>query len=177
MIPWQGNSARLAWLPWAFALACFGVGLLIGLDVLHCLLLSAACLAVGALPPAGSAGIRSPWPALPYGRRDGARRDVSTLTWTLMNREGQFSSKGTLRVRAVLLEALRLRGIDPATTSGAARTAQLLGEDVAQWLAPPDQAQPHQAPPDQSPPDPDRLAEALTALGLTAPDPTKKGTP
>lgn len=145
---------RAMWLPGLIALALLGLGLLIGLDLVHCLLLSAACLAIGALPPAGAAGIRSPWPPLPYGRRDGARRDVSTLTWTLMSREGGLSSKGRQRVHAVLHEALRLQGIDPDTTAGARRAESLLGREVAAWLADPG----------SRPLDPVQLSTALSAL-------------
>lgn len=157
----EPHRRRMTWVPWLLAVVLLALGLLIGLDLLHCLLLAVACLAVSALVRAAGAGTGSPWPALPYGRRDGARRDVSTLTWTLMNRQGLLSGRGRERVAAVLREGLRLRGIDPATSSGRARARALLGT-VGDWLADPScQA-----------PGPAELDVALTALE-TAPDPQR----
>ncbi|HLR27684.1 MAG TPA: hypothetical protein VK086_03245 [Ruania sp.] len=152
---------RALWLPGIIALVLLGLGLLIGLDLAHSLLLGAACLAVGVLPSLGAGGIRSRWPALPYGRRDGARRDVSTLTWTLMSREGRLSSKGRQRVHAVVQDALRQRGIDAGTAAGTARAESLLGREVTGWLADPD----------SRPLDPAQLSSALAALESTSPAP------
>jgi len=155
------HHLRALWLPGIIALVLLGLGLLIGLDLAHSLLLGVACLAVGVLPSLGAAGIRSPWPSLPYGRRDGARRDVSTLTWTLMSREGRLSSKGRQRVLTVVQDALRQRGIDTGTVAGAARAESLLGREVTGWLADPD----------SRPLDPARLSAALAALESTSPAP------
>src|SRR5690625_7838344 len=100
----RGCSPRLA------AVAGPALALLIGTDLPHSLLiggtLAAAPLVVRALP----FGSRATWPVLPYGRRDGARRDVSSLTWTMIDRGGGISSTGERRLRTVLTAALELRG-------------------------------------------------------------------
>lgn len=153
----MAHRTRPVWLSSVIALIVVGLGLMVGLDPAHCLILGASTLLIFLLTQAGSTGIRSPWPRLPYGRRDGARRDVSTLTWTLIDRHGRLSSRGAHRVHTVLHEALRLRDIDPATPPGSAHAEALLGRGVARWLADPDAA----------PPAPELLGAALTTLART----------
>lgn len=136
----QARTSTFArrWSPLLAAVAGPGLALLVGTDLPHALLiggtLATATLVVRALP----FGSRATWPVLPYGRRDGARRDVSSLTWTMIDRSGQISSTGEQRLRAVLTAALELRGTDVTTTAGRERASTLVGADVARWLTDPE---------------------------------------
>jgi len=170
--PPQFRQARTSafvrrWSPLLVAIAGPALALLIGTDLPHALLiggtLAAATLVVRALP----FGSRAAWPVLPYGRRDGARRDVSSLTWTMIDRGGAISSTGERRLRTVLSDALELRGLDLTTPRGREQAETVVGADVARWLTDPE----------AHAPDP-RAVRRIIARVQHADQPTRtKGTP
>lgn len=108
----------------------------IGVDLPRALLLSACVAAVALLTGWLPFAARSPWPVLPYGRRDGARRDVSSLTWMLASR-GHLSTTGADRLHRTLAGVLEL------TEHQRRRTAEdIFGPKIAQWLSAPEQVPP-----------------------------------
>ncbi|MBK5248423.1 MAG: hypothetical protein JJE50_03165 [Actinomycetales bacterium] len=81
-------------------------------------------------------GDRVLWPRLPYGRHDGARREVSSLSWTLYGR-GQVTPFGQRRLREVALAAFDHAGVDLATAQGRSHAEQLLGRRLLLFLLDP----------------------------------------
>ena len=126
------------WAPVAAAIVTPVFALLIGADLPHALLLGGVLVVATLVSKALPYGSRAAWPVLPYGRRAGARRDVSSLTWTMIDRSGSISSTGEQRLHAVLTAALELRGVDLAATKGREQAAAIVGPGVAHWLTDPD---------------------------------------
>lgn len=152
------------WGALAGAVAATVLALLVGTDLAHALLIGSALAAAALVTRALPLGSRASWPVLPYGRRDGARRDVSSLTWTMIDRNGVISSTGEARLRTVLTSALELRGVDLAAPSGRAQAATVVGDQVARWLTDTDAPTP----------DPRTVRRVLTGM-LQTDDPTTKG--
>ncbi|WP_148239383.1 hypothetical protein [Ruania zhangjianzhongii] len=126
------------WAPLAAAIVTPLFALLIGADLPHALLLGGGLVIATLVSRALPYGNRAAWPVLPYGRRAGARRDVSSLTWTMIDRSGSISSTGEQRLRTVLTAALELRGVDLDSTSGREQAAAVVGSGVARWLSDPE---------------------------------------
>lgn len=126
------------WAPVAAAIVTPAFALLIGADLPHALLLGGVLVVATLVSKALPYGSRAAWPVLPYGRRAGARRDVSSLTWTMVDRSGSISSSGEQRLRTVLTEALELRGVDLDSTDGREQAAGVVGAGVARWLTDPE---------------------------------------
>ena len=126
------------WAPLAAAIVTPLFALLIGADLPHALLLGGGLVVATLVSKALPYGNRAAWPVLPYGRRAGARRDVSSLTWTMIDRSGSISSTGEQRLRRVLTDALELRGVDLHSTGGRDQAAAVVGSGVAGWLTDPD---------------------------------------
>lgn len=126
------------WAPLAAAILTPLFALLIGTDLAHALLLGGALVVATLVSKALPYGNRAAWPVLPYGRRAGARRDVSSLTWTMIDRSGSLSSTGEQRLRTVLTAELELRGVDLGSAGGREQAATVVGGGVAGWLTDPD---------------------------------------
>lgn len=119
---------RTHWWPWLLlglivAIVCY----LPGLDLAHSLLLGMAVAVAPLLVKAFEEGSRTLWPPLPFNRRDGVRREVSALQWSLAAGKEE---KIAQRVRAALLAGLAARGITPAQSLPQA----LASARVAAWL-------------------------------------------
>ncbi|UFU05549.1 hypothetical protein [Ruania halotolerans] len=156
-----------AWYPYLGAAALGILAWAVGLSVPHATLLTGAAVALTLVTSVLGFGDRSTWPVLPYGRRDGARRDVSGLTWTMLNRGGGLSEAGARRLHLALTESLRLEG----TGATSARASDLFGPHVARWLAEPPGPHNPTAPPDRATA---RRAMSTAATLLRTP-PTRKG--
>ncbi len=154
------------WSPLAAAIAAPALALLIGTDLPHALLIGGTLAVATLVLRAPQLGSRATWPVLPYGRRDGARRDVSSLTWTMIDRGGAISSSGERRLRSVLTDALELRGVDLTTAAGREQATDLVGAGVTRWLTDP-----------HSPaPDPRAVRRILPRVLETTPPTRTKGT-
>lgn len=96
-----------------------------------CLALVSACARVAGIP----SWVR--FPRLPYNRRDGARRDVSTLSWSLYGQGRNLNERALLRLHRAGVGACRHAGIDLDGADGQALAADLLGTETARFLRDP----------------------------------------
>lgn len=87
-------------------------------------------------------GQRVALPRLPFDRRDGARTDVSSLSWALYRADG-VTPYAQRRIREVYRTGLADAGIDVDTPLGAERAAAILGQQVTTFVT-----DPHAPPPD-----------------------------
>src|SRR5699024_9741798 len=97
-----------------------------------CLLLAAAFLPLTEVPT----WVR--FPRLPYARRDGIRREVSTLSWALYGQGSSLRPPAVRRLHSAGLRACRHAGIDPASAVGRARAREVLGEETLAFLDDPE---------------------------------------
>ncbi|HLS13289.1 MAG TPA: hypothetical protein VK095_02130 [Beutenbergiaceae bacterium] len=104
-----------------------GYAVLLGL----CLALVSACARAADVP----SWVR--FPRLPYNRRDGARRDVSTLSWSLYGQGRNLNERALLRLHRAGVAACRHAGVDLDDDEGRARAADLLGTQTADFLLDP----------------------------------------
>ncbi|MGW6227253.1 hypothetical protein ACWFQT_09070 [Cellulosimicrobium cellulans] len=75
------------------------------------------------------------WPRVPDVRRDGNRRDVSDLGWSVLGRDGRVTVTAARRVRRLTEHRLTRRGIDDLADPGAAAdVARLLGPRAARTV-------------------------------------------
>jgi hypothetical protein len=98
-------------------------------------------------------GQRVSLPRLPFDRRDGARTEVSSLSWSLYGSDG-ISTDAQRHLRKVCLTALDEAGIDLATDTGRERAAALLGSPSTAFLV------------DGTAPPPDARAVRATVIAL-----------
>ncbi|MGN7701267.1 hypothetical protein [Cellulosimicrobium sp. 22601] len=120
----------------ATAAVGFGVVLvLLGSSPAHALMLTALGVAGVVLwHRTGYAG-DTVWPRVPDVRRDGNRRDVSDLGWSVLGRDGRVTVGAARRVRHLTERRLARHGIDDLADPGAANdVARLLGPRVARTV-------------------------------------------
>lgn len=129
---------RARW--WAVAGIAVGIAVimvLIGSDLPHAvlggMLLVVAVIVVVNL----GLGQRVSLPRLPFDRRDGARTEVSALSWALYGTEG-VSTQAARTLRQVCRDGLTEAGIDVETPSGVGRSTELLGEPLTTFLVDPE---------------------------------------
>lgn len=99
----------------------------------------AVAIAILALPQM-FAGERLELPAVPFDSRDGARREVSSLTWSLLARTG-VSTQARLQLQRLAGATLADAGVDPSTPDGARQARQILGASADDF-----RRNPHDAP-------------------------------
>lgn len=75
-------------------------------------------------------------PRLPFGRRDGTRTEVSSLSWSLYS-AGGVTYQGQQHLRRVCLAALAEAGIDLEQPNGPDRARIALGSAVAELVIDP----------------------------------------
>jgi len=88
----------------------------LGLDLPHATALTVALLLALVLSPRIDPGHDPQHHALPDTNRDGARRDLSDLTWAMHGSHGRVSERAHRRVRALAATALADEGIDLHST-------------------------------------------------------------
>ncbi|QJW36794.1 hypothetical protein [Cellulosimicrobium protaetiae] len=160
------------------ALVAVGLGTaltLIGSSPAHTLMLTALGIAGVLLwHRTGYAG-DTVWPRLPAVRRDGNRRDVSDLGWSVLGRDGRVTATAARRVRHLTERRLAHHGIDDlADPDAATDVAGLLGPRAARTV--------HDLVTDGRLPTPTELDTWLTAFDRldqtpTTPDRPDGGTP
>ncbi|MBE7700372.1 hypothetical protein H9623_08650 [Oerskovia sp. Sa1BUA8] len=120
-------------LPHAALLGTAGLLLaLLGLDLPHTLALTTSALVLLVLYRRTDPGYDAEHHALPDVNRDGARRDLSELTWAMHGSHGRVSERAHRRVRALAATALADEGIDLFSTdpAQAEAAAERLGPTV-----------------------------------------------
>jgi hypothetical protein len=76
------------------------------------------------------------WPRIPDVRRDGNRRDVSDLGWSVLGRDGRVTVTAARRVRRLTERRLAHAGTDDLADPGAAtEVARLLGPRAARTVS------------------------------------------
>ena len=115
-----------------------------GADLAHALLAGLAGAVVVVVLRSMPLGEHVMFPRLPFAAHEGARRDVSSLSWTLYGRGGMTVS-GQRRLRRVALDALDHAGIDVTTAPGRAEAERLLGRGLLTFLLDPDPSRPPDA--------------------------------
>ena len=86
-------------------------------------------------------GQRVALPRLPFGRRDGARTEVSSLSWSLYGTEG-ITYHGQQHLRRVCTNALTEAGVDLDAPDGPERARALLGPRITDFLLDPESLPP-----------------------------------
>lgn len=118
-------------------LSAIGVALVaywLGVSPRHAVLMCLGLVLVGVC--AAMTGIPS-WlrfPLLPYNRQDGARREVSNLTWSLYGDHGGLARPAVRRLHSAAMRAAHHAGIDLESTSGRARAQSALGTPLLAFL-------------------------------------------
>lgn len=112
----------------ALAAGVFGLLLVVGLDLTHCVLLAvgaAVLLQLRRLPDAAD----EPWPEHEEGRTDaGARREVDRLSWGLHGFESRVDRRSLAHLRGIAARRLQRRGVDLEDPADADRARALLGD-------------------------------------------------
>lgn len=75
-------------------------------------------------------------PRLPFGRRDGTRTEVSSLSWSLYS-SGGITHQGQQHLRRICTTALGEAGVDLSAPRGRERARELLGGAVTTFLVDP----------------------------------------
>lgn len=128
------------WWVWATAVSV-GVAVLtwwLGLGLAHAVLLAPAialafaCIQVAGLPST------SRFPRLPYNRRDGTRRDVSSLSWSLYGNDRSLNDPAVRRLWTAGQRSCQHAGLDLDTPAGRDRAGELLGDSAIAFLDDPD---------------------------------------
>lgn len=141
-------------------LAAAGAGVLIaallgviGIDLPHAVLAGVLWLVGVVVVIHLDAGQRVALPRLPFDRRDGARTEVSSLSWSLYGPDG-ISPEAQHHLRRVCRTALDEAGIDIGTDTGRERATALLGSPITAFLV------------DDTAPPPDVHAVRATVIAL-----------
>ena len=118
--------------------------------------------------------IRHPhWPRVPTGSRDGARDQISALSWAFMTRDETISARGLQAVRQVASTRLALHGVDLDDPAQEPAARALLGDASYDLLR-----SPHTATMAQVGRCIDRLAEITpTRTPSPTPSPSQPRTP
>lgn len=137
-----GNAAAAEarrWWIWTAtgALALVVLAWWLGLAIPHALLLGLCLALVSACARATGIPTWVRFPRLPYNRRDGARRDVSTLSWSLYGQGRNLNERALGRLHRAGLQACRHAGIDLDSATDRDHLADLLGEPALQFLVDP----------------------------------------
>ncbi|MFF3063680.1 hypothetical protein ACFVQ3_03905 [Oerskovia sp. NPDC057915] len=115
----------------------------LGLDLPHAIALTVALLIALVLARRTDAGHDPQHHALPDTNRDGARRDLSDLTWAMHGSHGRVSERAHQRVRALAATALAGEGIDLRSTdpdqvrAASARLGEQVHRQMTSDLRPP----------------------------------------
>lgn len=104
--------------PFAVGAGVAVVLLLIGLEPVGALALAGVAVVVVSVWRVLDTGARAPWPQPRTEESDGVRRDVASLSWTFVGREGRVSEAAVRQLRGVADR--RLARVDAAVPGGVA---------------------------------------------------------
>ena len=106
----------------------------IGLSGRHSVLLVVCLLLVAAVSPIVGVPAWIQFRRLPYQRRDGTRREVSTLSWALYGKNAALREPALRRLHSAGMRACRHAGVDLDSAPGRRRAAAILGPDALAFL-------------------------------------------
>lgn len=106
----------------------------IGLSGRHSVLLGVSLLLISAAIPISGVPAVVRFRRLPYQSRDGARREVSTLSWAIYGNRSTLREPAVRRLHSAGVRACRHAGVDLESGPGRERASQVLGEDVVAFL-------------------------------------------
>lgn len=106
----------------------------LGLSGRYTVLLAVSLLLVVALIPTIGVPGRVGFARLPYQRRDGARREVSSLSWMLYGDQTTLRGPAVHRLHAAGRRACGHAGIDLDSAAGRRHAAEVLGAEVLAFL-------------------------------------------
>lgn len=134
-----GTTGRRRWI-WMTA-ACLAIAALtwwLGLSLSHVALLVLSLALIFVCTQAAGLPSSSHFPRLPYNRRDGTRRDVSSLSWSLYGNDRALNDPAVRRLWTVGQRACHHAGIDFGSAAGRGRAEELLGPSALAFLDDPD---------------------------------------
>ena len=105
--------------PPAVAVAVGLVALLVGLRAVDALLAALVVLGAGLVAVTARAGDHVPWPVHDPAPTDGARPEISALTWSFTGRDGRVTEAAVRRLRGVALHRLARAGLHGVVLTGA----------------------------------------------------------
>lgn len=117
--------------------ALAGILVALGFRLVHALIGAAVGVLVVAVLAQLDHGEHVALPKLPYERRDGARTEVSSLSWSLTGRTG-VTLPAQRRLRQACVQSLREQGVDVETPAGRDQARTLLGQGVVEFVLDPD---------------------------------------
>lgn len=119
------------------ALAIGLVAYWIGLSAVHTVLLVICLLLIASASPITGVPVWMQFRRLPYDRKDGARREVSNLSWALYGDRRTLARPAVVRVHRSGVRACAHAGIDLDTGHGRERARDELGADALDFLTDP----------------------------------------
>ena len=165
---WWAVAGRPAARPMLAGLAVTLVGATVGLYPADALLVGAVTAVVVALSLTATVGEEYLWPEDRYEAVDGTRREIATLTWAFVGREGKVSEAAVRQLRAVARRRFARHGLALDETlqgdpTHAARAQELVGERAWRVLSAPGGWMPTQ----------NEVAHCVRALEQIHPDPAR----
>lgn len=125
-----------------------------GLHAQYAAMLGVSLLLVAAVVPIAGVPATIQFRRLPYASRDGTRREVSTLTWSLYGNRSTLREPAVRRLHQAGIRACRHAGLDLGSPDGRSRAHDLLGSRTLAFLDDPQ----------TEPVDADRMRAHLTAF-------------
>lgn len=105
-----------------------------GTDLAHTVMALVAAVAVTVMV-VGQQDPRSPrWPRAESEAKDGARDDISALSWSFLSRDDAVTQRAVRAVRAATLTRLGLHGIDLDDPEQAAAARTFLGDEAYNFV-------------------------------------------
>jgi hypothetical protein len=130
------SRRAVRWWTLVAAVVVSGVVVLMGFDVAHGLVAGLTLALVVLLVAHLDLGERVELPRLPYDNRDGARSEVSSISWSLLGRDG-VTAEGQQHLRRLVRASLTEAGVDVDTAPGRVRAEELLGTDAVRLATDP----------------------------------------
>ena len=100
----------------------------LGVSPVHAVMTMITAAAVTVLLVAQPTVDHPRWPRVSTGRRDGARDQISALSWAFMTRDETVSARGLQTVREAATARLALHGVDLADPAQEPAARALLGD-------------------------------------------------
>lgn len=132
MMEFEARRIRRNKIIWVIVLAVIlpVITYVIGVSVLQSLLIAAAVVTIGGFLALLPVGEDFTWERRDDRAADGARREISRLSWTLGGHENRVGEAPVRRLRELALRRLAWRGITLTDQDGVAAAEKLLGAPV-----------------------------------------------
>ncbi|MGV8978241.1 MAG: hypothetical protein ACOH17_09370 [Cellulomonas sp.] len=121
------TRSRHSWLLLGVGVAAAAGALLLGVDLVHALVIGIGIAVVIVVAWTVDMSPDPGWTRAPVPGRDGARGELSTLSWTMVGRDGRVGERALRRVRAVGASRLARLGLDVADPADADAIHALVG--------------------------------------------------